>query len=396
MKRAKALCILGRAAAFPLRTMLTLGLATLIFLGMAILRSPLFAQDPATRRGVAGQAGLSAEAGWTLRPSEWTTRPTTVSATVIDSDGLQPATSAYRLSTDGGGTWGGWVGGGQIQYSSPDSATVHMTATVTGLIDSGTLNRVQFRITDATENAELSPAHTVLVDGTAPATPAGLVASPSGWTNVDSFTLNWSNPSDLTGVVRAYYKLGGTPPSSLNDYTGTRDGVNVSSIPGLMLGAPGAKAAYVWLEDAVGNRNHQNYSQVSLYLDQQAPASPANPTVDPAGWTSTNFFVVQWSNPAGQNAPIARVFYKFDTQPTHANDYTGLREGVGISQINGLTAPRVGEVICYLWLGDQAGNADYTTAVSVTLRYAGNVAPRKGAAGGRLPRDHVRGAPGGG
>ncbi|MBC7234520.1 MAG: fibronectin type III domain-containing protein [Chloroflexi bacterium] len=365
----------------PIRTVefcLAFFLAALLTLSLTAGGTALLAQEPSRPDGTLPESlarQLDAESVWTIGPTDWVKCPTTVSANVVDTDGLQPDTSQFRYSTDGGATWSAWMGSPQVQYTAPNTTTVNITTVVNDFVDSASLNQVQFRITDNTTNVETSPVHTVRVDNAAPPAPMGLMATPSGWTNVDSFALTWSNPLDLTGIVRAYYKIGNAPPTGPDDWTGRRDGPDIRSIVGIALGAPGVKVAYVWLEDALGNRNHQNYSQVTLSLDQQAPAAVSSLTVVPSTWTNTNLFALQWSNPPAQAAPIWRAYYKFDTPPAHAGDYSGYREGLGISQITGLAAPSPGEIPCYVWLGDQAGNADHTTATGAVLRYAGTQAP---------------------
>ncbi|MFX0144971.1 MAG: hypothetical protein ACFE9C_12950, partial [Candidatus Hodarchaeota archaeon] len=49
------------------------------------------------------------------------------------------------------------------------------------------------------------------LDGSDPSSPLSLTANPSSWTNVDGFDISWTNPSDVSGIVGAYYKLDSPP-----------------------------------------------------------------------------------------------------------------------------------------------------------------------------------------
>ncbi|MCD6520521.1 MAG: hypothetical protein J7M05_11435 [Anaerolineae bacterium] len=319
---------------------------------------------------------LLAEATWELTaPIGWSTKPVVICVTVTDSDGLQEATSQYRYSTDGGANWSTWASDAALEHSSPVSSTVYLTLTLSSLIDSGLSNKVQFRITDLTSAIENSPTYTIKVDSTSPGAPIGLAADPSDWTNQDNFTLSWTNPSDLSGVVKAYYKIGSTPPLGPTDVTGSQEGEDIRTLTNISLGSHGPKKVYVWLEDRAGNSDYTHYSEVTLWLDQQAPSGPQSLAADPSGWTDENSFDLSWTNPPQSDSPIYRAYYKFFNAPTSNSDYSGSRSGMNIWQITDLSVPSSGEVPCYVWLEDKAGNADHTTAVSVTLYYSGGSAP---------------------
>ncbi|MFH1086825.1 MAG: hypothetical protein V1772_13815, partial [Chloroflexota bacterium] len=325
----------------------------------------------------AAQGALQADATWTRNapaPEVWSKPPAALSVTALDADGLQPATSAYRYSADGGGSWSAWLSDASLQYSSPVTTTVRMTATVAALVDSATLNQIQFRIQDLSANVETSAPYTLRVDGTAPAAPQSLASTPASWTNVDSFSLTWANPADTAGITRAYYKLGGVP-SGAGDYSGLRDGAAINTISGISLGARGCTAVYVWLQDAASNTDPTRRSSVTLCLDTEAPSGPLNLSASPATWTGTNAFDLTWANAPQSEAPISKAYYKFGSAPTHAADVSGFRTGVNIFRITGLAVPTRGAVPCFVWTEDAAGNANYATAVGVTLYYSGDLAP---------------------
>jgi len=95
-----------------------------------------------------------------------------------------------------------------------------------------------------------------------PPAPINLNASPSGSTTNNSFTINWTNPSDLSGIYGAYYKLG-SPPTSDSDYiafTSTKPFTISASVEG-------GQKVYVWLKDKAGNSSYLNANYTWLYYD---------------------------------------------------------------------------------------------------------------------------------
>ncbi|UCG70096.1 MAG: hypothetical protein JSV09_03525 [Thermoplasmata archaeon] len=106
---------------------------------------------------------------------------------------------------------------------------------------------------------------TLYLDTTPPAPPTGLTASPSSWTIANSFSIDWIDPADDSGVRNgAWYKID-TPPSSESD------GIWFDDKPISIMSLEGEHTVYIWLEDNLGNTNHLNYSTVVLYLDSAAP-----------------------------------------------------------------------------------------------------------------------------
>jgi hypothetical protein len=315
---------------------------------------------------------------WTYTaPTGWANRPTVVSVTATNDVGLQPLTALYRYSTDGGQSWSDWIADATLQRSSTVPTTVYLTATVASFVDSDTRNRIEFGIQDNELNINFSPSMVVHVDTTAPGAPLNLVAVPAGWTRTDDFALFWSNPFDLSGIARVYVKVGDTPPAYATDYTATAPGADITSLSGITLGVEGHKFAYVWLGDEAGNRDHTRYAQVELWLDATPPGAPQNASVAPAVWSATNAFTITWANPPQPLAPIAKAYFRFDAPPVAPADANGWEQGAGITQLAHLAAPREGLVPCYVWLEDAAGNAGYTSAISMALSFSGGFPPPK-------------------
>jgi immune inhibitor A len=139
--------------------------------------------------------------------------------------------------------------------------------------------------------SDWTSAWTVTIDATAPSSPQNLTANgenPSAWTNSSNFAIDWQNPSDLSGIARAYYKLG-SAPSGNTDTTGSLSGqppVQVSIVQ------EGGVPLYIWLIDNAGNVNYQNHAEVALNYDATRPSGCVAASVDTSGELS---FTVRWS-----------------------------------------------------------------------------------------------------
>lgn len=188
-------------------------------------------------------------------PTGWVNTATlSAGVTAASADGFIAATTQYRMSTDGGATWSAW-GNAELSTAQPDPNTLHITLSDLSLPDSNGGNRLQFQVTTAQSQTEVSSAYAVQVDTVAPGPPVGMMSFPDVWTNVNSFRETWTNPSDTSGIVGAYYRLNSEP---LHPTNGTFV-ATTHSIDGIHVPAEGAHAMLVWLVDAAGNVSHLNY-----------------------------------------------------------------------------------------------------------------------------------------
>ncbi len=107
---------------------------------------------------------------------------------------------------------------------------------------------------------------TLKIDRTAPAKP-NVSVSPSNWTSINSFTINWTVPEDLAGVKDGiYYYLGEAAPEAQANGTWT------TGKPVIISNAEESiNHIYVWLEDLAGNTNYQNYGTAELFFDSTPP-----------------------------------------------------------------------------------------------------------------------------
>jgi thermitase len=197
----------------------------------------------------------------------------------------------------------GWTDQTSITFSWP---AVTDTAPVTGYewwLDTGTHNsttETQVRIDGISEGAHTfyvkainatslagpTGSHTVGIDLNDPGAPINLAVSPDNWTNVNSFAIDWTDPSDASGIAGSYYKLD-TPPTFNEDGTWSTS----HPVAGISVAGDGIHTIYVWLKDNAGNVNYLNYAQTDLYLDTDPPSTPALTSTthpDELSWYSDN------------------------------------------------------------------------------------------------------------
>ncbi len=93
--------------------------------------------------------------------------------------------------------------------------------------------------------------------------------NPNDWTNDSVFTLNWTNPSDYSGIVRALYKIGNRPSSDY-DTTGSLTGIPPVSI---IWRDEGVETLWLWLEDKAGNVDYTKNAFAIIRRDITPPQS---------------------------------------------------------------------------------------------------------------------------
>ncbi|MFX0007373.1 MAG: hypothetical protein ACFFAV_11695, partial [Candidatus Hermodarchaeota archaeon] len=200
-------------------------------------------------------------------------------------------------------------------------------------------------------------------DTSDPLAPTSLIATPSLWTNIDSFNLTWANPSELSGIVGVYYTLDIAP---IADDDGVYvPGVNIESITGISVSSDGNHTIYVWLVDAAGNVDYINYASTQLYLDTSDPLAPTSLIATPGSWTRIDSFNLTWVNPS-ELSGIVGVYYTLDIAPI-ADDDGVYVPGVNIESITGISVSSDGNHTIYVWLVDAAGNVDYINYASTQL-----------------------------
>ncbi len=197
----------------------------------------LDATPPATAYVIEGSQGQDG----------WYTSPLTVKLVVNDAASGAAATY-YRVNN------GAWQTGTQFQLASDGTYTI------------------AFYSVDAAGNVETSYPVQVKLDSAAPGTPTAVETVPSDWSRVNRFTVQWANPTDLSGIVGAYYRLDREP-------TGANDGilsVSTNRLDGLTVPEEGVHRLYIWLRDGAGNADHRSRALAPLLrYDATAPVTTA-------------------------------------------------------------------------------------------------------------------------
>lgn len=143
---------------------------------------------------------------------------------------------------------------------------------------------------------------TLYYDGTAPGQPSSS-ASPSGWTNQNSFHFSWSNPGDAGSGIQYYeWQLDGA-------YSGT------TTANAIDLGMPGV-GQHTFIVRAIDNVNNVGaWSQAAtVYFDGNDPATIPYVDAHPPDYTAQDLYTFTW--PAGQDGSgesgIAGYWYRVD------------------------------------------------------------------------------------
>ncbi len=237
------------------------------------------ATPPVTQLAIAGDAGKNG----------WYTSPVTITFTPDDALSGPDLT---RVSVDGGEL---------------------ITATTLYLDEQGK-HVLRYFSRDRAGNLEDVRLATIRLDFEAPGEPQNVAVQPYDWTPTNAFTLTWTNPSDLSGVVKAYYRIG-SPPE------GPRDG---SPIPpdelasGIAVPGEGAWDVYLWLEDRAGNvdESHGVVLHKALRYDVTPPSSVLTileGTLGAGGWYVSPVKVL--ISPSDDGSGPAGVRYRINDGP---------------------------------------------------------------------------------
>lgn len=138
-------------------------------------------------------------------------------------------------------------------------------------------------------------------DTTPPPPPTNLMVNgrkPSVWSSLSEFSIQWTQPTDPSGVAQVYYKFF-EPPTGAQDFSGSAAGT-----PPLKIQAPeqGQIPLYIWLRDGVGNVDHRNTASTLLKYDS------AQPEIKNILFTNARF-ENKWLNPDSTDHAQIRLIY---------------------------------------------------------------------------------------
>lgn len=106
-----------------------------------------------------------------------------------------------------------------------------------------------------------------------------------------------------------------------------------------------------------------------VLIDNHPPTSPRNLSIAGGeGWRRVDNFDFSWANPdQGPASPIGGAYWRI-TGPAGYDTGVKLASGRDISALADRTVPRPGVFTLRIWLRDEAGNADSSSAVEIPMR----------------------------
>ncbi|HKQ56780.1 MAG TPA: FlgD immunoglobulin-like domain containing protein [Candidatus Eisenbacteria bacterium] len=258
---------------------------------------------------------------------------------------------------------------------------------------SGASNIDRIRIDPVRTDVPVSGNDDVLIDyiffrrdATNPTQPTITDVLPSGWTNVNSFTVSFTGndppPEGLSAVGPDVYGSGVNDfkyrvvpnsdatklPDSFNDITG-----DASATVTVAATQQGPNEFVVYSFDKTA---HPSVARTAtLYYDSTLPPTVGQPGVTPSGWTATNSFSFSWGGVTDTHSGVNRYEYRIDG---------GSPVSVGTAtSAGGALAPSVGPHSFEVRAVDNAGNAGtWSTARSF---FFDNAAPPTVAQPGATP-----------
>jgi hypothetical protein len=294
--------------------------------------------------------------GWAgLAPSGWynASRSPTVTVTVQDvGSGLLVASAQYQYSTNGGTTWSAWAG---ATVTGTDGTTQTQTITAANVpfgADSGTLNKIRFRIADIAGNTGTSPDYTIKIDTQSPGTWSGL--TPSGWynlSNAPTVTVTVSDAAAGLNASAASYRFSTDGGATWSAWTpATVSGANGTTAPQVITAAAvpfdqdsaSLNMIRFRITDMAGNTGTS--ADYTIQIDTAAPGNWTG--VSPAGWftlSRTPTLTVQGSDDlSGLNTTSAVYQFSTDGGVTWSDWSPATVTGTdGTTILQTLTAPSV-------------------------------------------------------
>ena len=179
--------------------------------------------------------------GWqNFNPTDWV-KDQTPDCTIEVKDvrsGLDVSTALYKYSSDGGPTWSGWI---SASCTGSDGITPYQTITADSVPfnqDSGTQNKIKFRIDDMVGNTGESGEYTVKIDAADPSAPvisSSTHPDEDEWDSGNDPAFHWTTPSDTSGISCYSYifdqsatttpDIIGEPAGNSGSYTDVADGI---------------------------------------------------------------------------------------------------------------------------------------------------------------------------
>jgi len=156
------------------------------------------------------------------------------------------------------------------------------------------------RAGDGTTWSDWSTTWSFGIDTEPPGSPIGFTISPPGWSGNAEFTLNWTDPSDLSGIGLRFYKID-SPPENDFDYDGT-----LPEPPAIYIAsAGGSHIIYLWCMDNMGNVDYQTNVSATYYYDNTPPEGCV--ALSPP-YTSSESFQVSWTTGSDDQSGLSGMY----------------------------------------------------------------------------------------
>jgi len=210
------------------------------------------------------------------------------------------------------------------------------------------------------ENNISSLFEVTIADTIAPPPPQDLSVTPSGWTNKNSFVIDWTNPFDHSGIAAAWYKVSSMPNSPI-------DGIRTASKPfTVQASAEGEQPIYIWLEDGVGNKDHNNRSSGVLHYDGTPPTGSISINNDVVSTDSVMVTLNLRASDTGGSGLSQMKFSNDGTIWSPWEDFSTTKSNWDLSAYGGNTNP--GEKTVYAQFKDRAGNESSPSRDAIIFR----------------------------
>jgi hypothetical protein len=226
-------------------------------------------------------------------------------------------------------------------------------------LDDDGIYSLLFYSVDRAGNTETSFPVQVKVDTAPPNAPSAVETTPATcetaslcWSRVNRFSVQWANPTDLSGITGVYYRMDGEPTASddgvLSPYTNRLDNLTVPT--------EGAHRLYLWLRDAAGNADHHNRTLAPLL---RYDATPPTTTLRIGGLAGTEGWyrspITVTLEPVDVHSGVAGIQYRLDDGPWTA--YAGTSLSVAVP----------GKHVLRFTSEDAAGNVEATQLATLRI-----------------------------
>ncbi|MBI3005078.1 MAG: fibronectin type III domain-containing protein, partial [Ignavibacteriales bacterium] len=301
--------------------------------------------------------------------------------------------TGYRLDVSISSSFASYISG----YQDLDVGNV-VSSNVTGLSQS---TNYYYRVRAYNASGTSTNSGTINVttsasgDVTAPGSPINPTINPNTWSNSPSFTISWTNPSDPSGIAKAWYRLNSIPTSGT---PGIETNISGSSFP--ISVSQGTTSIYFYLADGAGNKNPASAVSVIAKFDNVKPTvSDDSINVDPFNTGSPQSIGISaTASDLTSGVESLRLEYRragTNWISSQSQEYLSPNGGTALIPEPFLSDNKNFGVDYRIVAEDSAGNKSYTPTHSVQIRITQASNPRTDASGNNVTQPSVGSLPSG-